>query len=114
MEYHAARRFGDLHHRYLLTIGGPRPPKTSTGERVSKSSNIDVDSDAGHNEADRHIKTLNEYNESKAILDAIGKTIEGDLILFCAMPGQTPSSYDNFLKIKRALKLLANMWKISH
>ena len=112
-EYEAAKRFGDLHAQYIGVIGGPRQPKTSTGEMPSRAAEIDVDTDHGDREAKRHISVMTRYNDAHTALLMVSPATEADLIRFCGMPGQTPTNYEGMIRIKSGLRTLAALWKIS-
>ena len=112
-EYEAAKRFGDLHAQYIGVIGGPRPPKTSTGERMSKSQNVDVDTHQGDLEAQRHIAVMTKYNDVHTALLTLSPLTEAELIRFCAMPGETPTGHEGIIRIRAGLRALADLWKIS-
>lgn len=111
-EYQAAKRFGDLHSQYISVIGGPRPPKTSTGEMPAKVAQIDVDSELGQQQADRHITIMTRYNEAHGALLIVGPMVESDIIRFCSHPGQTPDGYAGMIRVKNGLKALAELWKV--
>lgn len=111
-EYQAAKRFGDLHSQYISVIGGPRPPKTSTGEIPAKVAQIDVDTVVGIEQADRHIAVMTKYNEAHGVLLMVGPTVEADIIRFCSHPGETPNGYDGMIRVKNGLKALAELWKV--
>ena len=111
-EYEAAKRFGDLHAQYISVIGGPRQPKTSTGERPSRSADIDVDTEQGDLEAERHIAVMSKYNDAHTALLSVSPVTEADLIRFCAMPGESPTGHEGMIRVRSGLRALAVMWKI--
>ncbi len=112
IEYEAAKRFGDLHAQYIAVIGGPRPPKTSTGERSAKSAQIDVDTELGEAEALRHVAIMTRYNDAHGALLMVSPAVEADLIRFCSIPGETPSGYAATLRVRDGLRALAALWKV--
>lgn len=112
VEYEAAKRFGDLHAQYISVIGGPRPPKTSTGERPARSAQIDVDTELGEAEAKRHVAILTSYNEVHLALKMIDPATEADLIRFCSVPGESPAGHAAMLRLKDGLKSIASIWKV--
>ena len=112
VEYETAKRFGDLHSRYVAVIGGPRPPKTSTGERPARAAQIDVDTEQGGIEAERHIAILTSYNDAHGVLLGLGPAIEADLIRFCAVPGESPAGHAALMGIRDGLRALAGLWKV--
>ena len=112
VEYQAAKRFGDLHAQYISVIGGPRPPKTSTGERPSKSAQIDVDTELGEAEAQRHVTIMNNYNDVHTALLMISPAAESDLIRFCSVPGESPAGYAAMIRVRDGLRALATLWKV--
>lgn len=111
-EYAAAKRFGDLHSQYISVIGGPRAPKTSTGERQSPSAQIDVDSELGEAEAVRHRVIMTSYHDAHTALLMVCPSVEADLIRFCAVPGESPAGHAAMIKVKDGLKALASLWKV--
>lgn len=112
VEYETAKRFGDLHSRYVSVIGGPRPPKTSTGERPARAMQIDVDTEQGEAEAKRHVAILTSYNDAYSLLQSIGPSTEADMIRFCSVPGESPSGHAGLLRIKDGLRALAGLWNV--
>lgn len=111
-EYAAAKRFGDLHSQYISVIGGPRHPKTSTGERQSPSAQIDVDTEMGEAEAVRHRIIMTNYHDAHMALLMVCPSVEADLIRFCSVPGESPSGYAAVIRVKNGLKALASLWKV--
>jgi hypothetical protein len=113
IEYETAKRFGELHSQYVAVIGGPSQPKTSTGERRSVASQIDVDTDLGEEEARRHIHVMSRYNDAHTALLGIGPLAETDVIRFCSMPGESPAGYESMIRVRNGLAALAVLWKVS-
>jgi hypothetical protein len=113
IEYEAAKRFGDLHAQYIGVIGGPRAPKTSTGERPTRAAEIDVDTEQGDREAKRHITVMTRYNDAHTALLMVSPATEADLIRFCAMPGESPTGYEGMVRVRSGLRTLAALWKIT-
>lgn len=111
-EYQAAKRFGDLHSQYISVIGGPRAPKTSTGEIPSKGVQVDVDTELGRQQADKHISVMTKYNEAHTALLMVSPMAENDIIRFCSMPGEAPSGHEGMMRVKSGLKSLAELWNI--
>lgn len=113
VEYQTAKRFGDLHSQYIGVIGGPKQPKTSTGQIMSSSADVDVDSAAGDEQAKRHIAIMTKYNDAHTALLVISSAAEADLIRFCAMPGEAPVGHEGVIRVKNGLKALAELWKVT-
>lgn len=112
IEYETAKRFGDLHSQYINVIGGPRPPRSSSVERASPVSSIDVDTELGEEEAQRHIVILNKYNDAHTVLHKIGPSAEADIIRFCSIPGESPAGYEAMIRVVMGLRELSVLWKI--
>jgi len=110
-QYEAAKRYGALSEAYAQVILGPRPPKTSTGERGSISNEVDPDTDAGQVEVDRHIRTRQKYNEAKVLLMGYAPEMEVELSKFCVGTGMIPN-YEIMRDLKIILSALADLWKI--
>ena len=113
IEYEAAKRFGDLHAQYIGVIGGPRQPKTSTGERPARSMEVDVDTEQGDREAKRHIAVMTRYNDAHTALLMVSPATEADLIRFCSMPGESPVGHEGMIRVRNGLRTLATLWKIT-
>lgn len=111
-EYETAKRFSNLYSQYLAAIGGPRAPKTSTGEQLGKSAQIDVDTDLGHREASRHTDVLDRYKDAHSALQNLGYGVTTEVINFCADSGQTPCGWEGMIKLKKGLNVLAILWNI--
>lgn len=110
-QYEAAKRFGSICETYTQVMLGPRNPKTSTGEPGVISSEIDPDTEVGQDEADRHIKTRQRYEEARLYLMGYNPRIETELVKFCVGPGTVPT-YETMRQIKEVLTALAAMWRI--
>lgn len=111
-QYEAARRFSTLLEAYLMCLQGPRRPYTSSGERGSLGAPVDVDTDAGEAEADRHIGIMQRYNDAHLALVSTGRMVEISVVKFCDGLGQTPIGFDGLIRTKRGLDSLAMLWKI--
>lgn len=110
-QYEAAKRYGMVCEAYTGLILGPRPPKTSTGERGIVGSKIDPDTEMGEREAEHHIKARQRYDQTKSVMVGYSIEIERDLQRFCVGIGIVPD-YDKFQEIKKILTKLAEFWKI--
>lgn len=110
-QYEAAKKYGMICEAYTQVLMGPRPPKTSSGEPASVSSQIDPDTDLGQVEAEHHVRTRQRYNQTKTILLGYDPMIERELTRFCVGLGSIPN-YEDFRTIKKILTDFAEFWKI--
>jgi len=113
IEYEAAKRFGQLLERYTACLQGPRYPRTSSAEKGSVGAPVDVESDAGIAEVNRHVSVMQRYNDAHVVLVGHGMLVEAAVLNFCSGLGQTPNGYENLLRAKRGLNALAELWKIN-
>ena len=112
VEYETARRFSTLYSQYLRVINGPRAPKTSTGEFVGASAHIDVDSEAGQREAQKHKDVSAKYLEALDVLMNLGDAYHSEVVKFCADSGQTPCGWEGMIRLRKGLEALALLWNI--
>lgn len=112
-QYEAARRFSALLESYLGCLQGPRRPYTSSGEKGSLGASVDVETDAGMAEANRHIGILQRYNDAHVTLTSTGYMVESCVVSFCDGLGQTPTGFEGLIRTKRGLDALVSLWKIS-
>lgn len=111
-QYEAARRFSALHEAYLGCIQGPRRPYTSGGEKGSLGAPVDVETEAGMAEANRHIGVMQRYNDAHVALTSNGYMVEASVITFCEGLGQTPVGFEGLVRTRKGLDALAALWKI--
>ena len=112
VEYETAKRFGNLYSQYIRVINGPRAPKTSTGEFVGASAQVDVDSEAGQHEAQKHQDITVRYLEALTILINLGENYPSEVVRFCADAGQTPCGWEGMIRLRKGLEALALFWNI--
>lgn len=110
-QYEAAKKYGVLCETYSKAVLGPKPPKTSTGERGSVGGDIDPDTELGQLEADNHVRARQRYNQAKTMLLGHSPIIERELNRFCVGLGEIPN-YEDFIQIKKILTEFAEFWKI--
>ena len=113
IEYEAAKRFAQLLELYAACLQGPRYPKTSSAEKGSVGAPVDVESDAGLEEVNRHIRVMQRYNDAHVVLIGHGLLVESAVLSFCNGLGQTPNGYEGLLRAKQGLNALAEFWKIN-
>ena len=111
-EYEAAKRFAEIHSKYIRALGVPRLPISPKMERGQPQAPIDVDSDAGVSEADMQVDITDKYQTIQMILKSSGKGVEEDLIRFCDGVGQSPCGWESMLRVRKGLSALVTMWKI--
>lgn len=112
IEYETAKRFSNLYSQYIRVINGPRAPKTSSGEQLGQTVQIDVDTFLGQQEASRHADVLVRYNDAHTALQNAGMNVMAEVINFCADSGQTPCGWEGMIKLKKGLGVLAVLWNI--
>ena len=112
-QYEAARRFSNLIDAYVRCMYGPRRPYTSSGEKGSVGAPVDVETDAGMAEANRHIGIMQRYNDAHVTLTSTGYMVESCVVSFCEGIGQTPLGHEGLIRTKRGLDALVGLWKIS-
>lgn len=112
VEYETAKRFGDLHSQYISVIGGPRPPRSASIERASPVGSLDVDTELGEEEAQRHILIMNKYHDAHTILHGVGPSAEADIIRFCSIPGESPAGHEAMIRVRFGLRALSVFWKV--
>ena len=110
-QYEAAKRYGAICEAYAIMLQGPRPPKTSTGEMGTLSSQVDPDTELGQAEADYHKRTKERYDQVKTILMAYGTVVENEMTKMSVGVGAIPS-YESLIKIKKILDELVLLWRI--
>lgn len=111
-QFAAGKRWTEAASRYSHAVASPhRIGSTSDFDR-GRGEPVDVDSDAGRAEAERHKAVMERFEAAHRKLVGCGMLIERAVRSICE-DGQAPDSFETLQRLHIGLSTLADHWQLT-